>query len=148
MNRELLKEARYTLEERTGYYYERGVAHQSDLPHCMCRECIDKRIKALYARIDAALSEPDMDAMEVLRKVRETTWLADSKYDPRPVVRNKLTDSEAAALIESYGRRVPRAMLVDVWDHATALALGAKIKSDDIFLQIAARHGVKLEDKE
>lgn len=57
--RDLLKQAKDALIERNSYYYERGVPHQHDLPHCMCRTCIDDRRKLLYAEIDAELAKPE-----------------------------------------------------------------------------------------
>jgi len=41
------------LKERTGFYYERNVPHQFSLPHCLCRECTDKRCDSALANIEA-----------------------------------------------------------------------------------------------
>jgi len=32
------------LKERVGFYYQRGVPHQSQHPHCQCRPCVDARV--------------------------------------------------------------------------------------------------------
>lgn len=50
-------EALESLKELSGYYYKRGVPHQSRIDHCVCRECTDKRVeKALI--ILSKLKEP------------------------------------------------------------------------------------------
>jgi len=41
------------LKERTGFYYERNVQHQFDIPHCLCRECTDKRCDLALSKIEA-----------------------------------------------------------------------------------------------
>lgn len=41
-------ESMESLKELSGYYYKRGVPHQTQIDHCLCRECTDKRVdKAL-----------------------------------------------------------------------------------------------------
>ena len=57
--RELLKQSQNVLRERISYYYERGVPHQRDIPHCMCRKCIDDRIALVHTAIDAELAKPE-----------------------------------------------------------------------------------------
>jgi len=57
--RELLKQSQNVLRERISYYYERGVPHQRDIPHCMCRKCIDDRIALVHTAIDVELAKPE-----------------------------------------------------------------------------------------
>ena len=101
----------------------------------------------LLRQIDAALEAPPDSAMEVVRKIRETTWLPDSKYDPRPVVRFTLTDAEAASLIQPT---VPREMLYELMgagaaimdtEHNFAKRAQREAESQDA---IATKYGVKV----
>jgi len=59
------------------------------------------------------LSAPYPDAMEVLRQVREFNMAVETD-DGIGIVWTK-QDSEAAALIADYGKRLPRAMLEEIW---------------------------------
>lgn len=40
---------RAALEDRSSFYYARGVPHQSQHPHCRCRDCVDARVKEALA---------------------------------------------------------------------------------------------------
>ena len=55
-----------------------------------------------------------------------------------------LTDTEAAAQIEQYGRRVPRAMLDDIWLNGYKCQQG---KKNTDMADIAAKYGVKIEEE-
>ena len=71
----------------------------------------------LLDRIDAALSAPEPDAMEMVKQVRaKRDYNTDAGSMPK--MNWTLTDSEAAALIESHDKRVPRAMLEEIGDWA------------------------------
>ena len=130
-DRELLKEARDVLEGFLGPYVGAGTG--------------PKDLRALQNRIDEHLADhsPDtgnMVATEIVRRIRETDWNID--FSERV---NTLTDAEAAALIEQYGRRVPREMLEEIERKAC--------RNGDIggcsclsLNNIAAKYGVKIEE--
>jgi hypothetical protein len=61
----------------------------------------------LAERIDAALAEPAPDAMELVEKIRYPKY---TQIDATTSSMTWFTDDQAAALIKSYGRRVPRAI--------------------------------------
>lgn len=93
----------------------------------------------------AALAKPAPDVMEIVDKVREGSVAG------RTLSQNywELTDSEAAALIASYGRRVPRAMLEELWEYCTTdhdFSPGELSESEIVDMsKIAAEYGVKVE---
>ena len=76
--------------------------------------------EALIARIDAALSTPEPDPMEILRQVREGCFVWDSDSGKLEIGSAMigfdftLPDTEATTLIEAYGKQVPRAMLYEI----------------------------------
>lgn len=47
--REKVERLRAALEDRSSFYYARGVPHQSQHPHCRCRDCVDARVKEALA---------------------------------------------------------------------------------------------------
>lgn len=144
MSRELLKEAMPHLKEwalcirNTIPEYERELAG----------------IASLIDRIDAALAAPEPDAMGMVRQVRHGNVVAYAQNNDllHATVEKQytITDSEAAALIASYGRRVPKAYVSDIviemlkigdkyWD------MGGQAAVDPILQKIAAKYDVKLE---
>lgn len=96
----------------------------------------DEAMQELARVILAAFnSAPEPDAMKIVRQVRDgslkgLTW----SY--------KHSTSEAAALIEGLQRRVPRAMLKEIWDEAYWCNANDDYKSID---EIAAKYGVEVE---
>jgi hypothetical protein len=123
--RELLEEARDRLLQNT--------------PHRpgTCVECDNNR--STIAKITAALAEPEQDAMKIVRKIREGATFGHDLSERYC----KLLDTEAAALIEDYGRRVPRAMLEEISDMGDPCLNDLRRERLDA---IAAKYGVKLED--
>ena len=77
----------------------------------------------LIARITAALSAPEPDAKAILRQVVAIYRKADEDAASREIgvgaedAIYEKADSEAAALIESHRKRVPRAMLEEIFDN-------------------------------
>jgi hypothetical protein len=121
--RKLLKEARDKIE----WYYNgesQGV----------------RRAVAIIADIDAALAEPEPDAMEIVQKIRYPKY---TQIDAITSSMTWFTDDQAAALIESYGRRVPRAMLADIYCLGWTDSRKNRISEDHS--AIADKYGVKLE---
>jgi hypothetical protein len=91
----------------------------------------------LAKHIGDVLAELEPDAMEIVLKVREGSVAGhtlSSNYW-------KLTDSEAAALIADY-RRVPRAMLDEIWLNGYQCKDG---KKDTDMAEIADKHDYKVE---
>jgi len=127
--RELLKEARDILGDA---YYD-GVEPLSDGTRAM----IAKVIK----RIDAALSAPEPDAMEVVDRMRRMLCVFNYANGDSETVW-ELDKAEAAALIASYSRRVPRAMLDEIWLNGYQCKDG---KKDTDMAEIAAKYGYKVE---
>lgn len=100
----------------------------------------------LIERINAGLAKPAPDAMEIVRLLREGWYSGDSPDDAESVeFIYKLTDSVAAALIESR-RVVPRAMLEEIWykGNKHGYEQGEDELDEDIDA-IAAKHGYKVE---
>jgi hypothetical protein len=127
--RELLEEARDRLLQNT--------------PHRpgTCVECDNNR--STIAKITAALTEPEPDAMEIVRKIREGATFGHDLSERYC----KLLDTEAAALIEDYGRRVLRAMLIELWaTGAFCSGMESETERKATINAIAAKYGVKLED--
>ena len=79
-----------------------------------------------------------MNAMEVVEKVRKEAVPGHSLS----MHYFSLTDTEAAALIEEYGRRVPRAYEDDIYD---AGHYEARNLPHDSVSQIRAKYGVEVE---
>lgn len=108
--------------------------------------------EGLLSRIDTALADhsPDagnMVAMELVEKIRDGVpkcMGGDTNGGLTLAVRMTLTDSEAAALIESYGRRVPRKMLFEIEGNAQWNGMYDSII--DMENTIAAKYGVKIEE--
>jgi len=122
--RELLKEARDILGDA---YYD-GVEPLSDGTRAM----IAKVIK----RIDAALSAPEPDAMEIVDKL-------DHIINDNQGIRAGFDHNAAAALIEQQSRRVPRAMLADIYCLGWTDSRKNRISEDHS--AIAAKYGVEVE---
>jgi hypothetical protein len=125
--RELLEEAREILGD---CYYD-GKEPLSDGTRAM----VAKVIK----RIDAALAEPEPDAEAIAERIEQELCGIEGEPGHESVV---LDIPKAAALIESYGRRVPRAMLKEIWDEAYWCNANDDYKSID---EIAAKYGVEVE---
>lgn len=132
---ELLKEARDELGA-VQYYIppadetvEMTPAITADVDAC----------QKLAERIDTYLSAPSESAMEMVRKIREGATFGHDLSERYC----KLLDSEAAALIESYGRRVPRAMLENAYMLGWTDSKHDRISVD--YNPIAAKYGVEVE---
>ena len=103
----------------------------------------------LLARIDAALPAPEPSAGEIVEKIRMGGYALNAN-DPDDRGPNgddyhfALTDSEAAALIASVGRRVPRAMLWEIQGD-DRIVHPAFDDSNAVMDAIAAKYGVKME---
>jgi len=91
MNRELLQEAAEWLSSAL-----------KDIDHTTHKHFIEAAEKFIV-RITVAGAAPQPDAMEILRQVRDIMLDDEDCY--------VLPDSEAASLIEDFGKRVPRAMM-------------------------------------
>jgi hypothetical protein len=109
----------------------------------------------LMTKIEAYLAEPEPDAMEIVRKVRHGNVVAYAQNNDllHATVEKQytLTDSEAAALIASLGRRVPRVMLEELAIEILNLAdlawkSGWQEYVKNLLTAIFAKHGVKVED--
>jgi len=96
--RELLKEARDILGDA---YYD-GVEPLSDGTRAM----IAKVIK----RIDAALSAPAPDAMEIVDKLEKLLNMDQAIFPPQS------SYSEAAAMIDAYAKQVPEKLLSIIYN--------------------------------
>ena len=86
------------------------------------------------------ITAPELDAMEIVRKIRSIEYhqtAAGLTYATHP-----LTDSEAAALIASYSRRVPRAMLEEIYDAGRSFEQGAVCP---FISDIADKYGYRAE---
>jgi len=95
-----------------------------------------KKSEDLISDFFECLKLPEGDAMEIVRQVRKT----ECDWEDMPLF--TLTDTEAAALIASYSRRVPRAMLDEIWLIGNRSKPGQK---DIDTAEIADRHGYKVE---
>lgn len=99
-------------------------------------------------KIDAYLATPAPDAMEIVVKIRDYGRMEIISEDSA-LVDFTLSDTEAAALIESYGRRVPRAMLEELWEYCTTdhdFSPGELSESEIVDMsKIAAKYDVKVE---
>ena len=93
-----------------------------------------KALDELLAKIDAALARPAPNAMEILRQVRE-------QYPRAGELLCVLGISEAAALIEDYGKRVPRAMLYEINEFEDDYPRNIDPKMD----AVAAKYGYRVE---
>ena len=83
----------------------------------------------------------NMDALELVQKIR----IGDTSNMRDPWDVKQLTDAEAAALIEQYGRRVPRAMLEEIEKQAFEYCKEPFLSYETLDA-IAARYGVKIEE--
>ncbi len=134
MNRELLKEAAKELEIMMGKLDE--AIGENDFEEAKSVWC---DIDSLKTRITAALSEPEPDAMDLAREICEMGDTEGAPIDDETIF-------EAAALISDYGKRVPRAMLDELFMAAYSFGLGNETRSKWTCIdQIAAKHGVKVE---
>lgn len=133
MSRELLKEAAQALETVQHYFPAQDEADKglavADVGAC----------QKLAERIDTYLAAPSESAMEMVRKIREGATFGHDLSERYC----KLLDTEAAALIEDYGRRVPRAMLADIYCLGWTDSRKNRISEDHS--AIAAKYGVKME---
>lgn len=96
----------------------------------------------IIGKIDAALAAPEPDAMEIVEKIRDYYIYHPEAYDDYAVANFTLPEDEAVALIEDYGRRVPREMLTEIFNNAVNWALLGDPEQVD---EIAAKYGVKVE---
>jgi hypothetical protein len=132
MSRELLKEAAQALETVQHYFPAQDEADKglavADVDAC----------QRLMTKIEAYLAEPEPDAIRILEKVRDTG----DCWENQPAF--VLPFSEAAALIESYGRRVPQVFVEEILDEAWNCLTDRP--EGNVLQKIAAKHGVKLED--
>lgn len=81
----------------------------------------------------------NMDALEIVEKIR----IGDTSNMKDPWDVKQLTDNEAATMIEQYAKRVPSAMLNEVWLNGYKYSQG---KKDTDMAEIAAKYGVKIEE--
>ena len=100
----------------------------------------------LAKHIGDVLAKPELDAVEIVDKLEKLLNMDQAIFPPQS------SYTEAAALIASYSRRVPRAMLVELWDegHFTYYsdseerdACGDEIAS--AVERIAAKYGYRAE---
>lgn len=115
--RELLKEAAEVLRMVQTYFpsVEQMEAHTHDGLAVADVDACQK----LAARIDAALAEPLDSAIEdLIDEIRDNDHMPDTDSGDFNFT---LSYKEAAALIEGYGRRVPRAFVKDVTPDPLAL---------------------------
>jgi hypothetical protein len=108
---------------------------------------IDKHY--LLQRITAALAAPEPDAVEIVGKIRLGGYAlnANNPDDRGPNGDDYhfiLADTEAAALIAIYSRRVPMAMLEEVWYSGYAKDHSQPIAND--INKAAQKYGVKIEE--
>ena len=125
--RELLRDARVAL------YDEMHGVHNGSFMDGLERR---NRKDTLIATIDAYLAAPSESAMEMVEKIRDLESYGGGDYE------YYLDATDAAALIEGYGRRVPRAMLEEIWVEASRFDANGEYKSID---EIAAKHGVEVD---
>ena len=140
-DQELLKEARDALGVVTAYIENGTPLPPDDDPYWKASTAV-VNLESILSRIDSALAAPEPDAMELVRQVREGSvagYTLSSNYW-------KLTDSEAAALIEQYAKRVPRALLEETYSDGFEAAFGTKMI--DRHDTRAAKYGYKVEDKD
>ena len=138
-DRELLKEARDTLGVVTAYIENGTPLPPDDDPYWKASTAL-VNLESILSRIDSALAAPEPDAMELVRQVREGSvagYTLSSNYW-------KLTNSEAVALIEQYAKRVPRALLEEIWNDG--YFDGVDQSKDVQFEKIAAKYGYKVEE--
>lgn len=103
------------------------IKHSCDAP------VVDSIISCLHP------IEVPSEAEELVNKVREYIN-CNPKKGGKPIMRLRLTDSQCARLIESYSRRVPRAMLREVYNLSS-------IEWERSADAIAAKYGVKVEGR-
>lgn len=138
-DQELLKEARDALGVVTAYIENGTPLPPDDDPYWKASTAV-VNLESILSRIDSALAAPEPDAMELVRQVREGSvagYTLSSNYW-------KLTDSEAAALIEQYAKRVPRALLEETYSDGFEAAFGT-VKMIDHDTR-AAKYGYKVEE--
>lgn len=100
------------------------------------------------AKLDAYLAAPSESAMEMVRKIREgfISQIQSGESKGWLGMFYKLSDIEAAAQIEGYGRRVPRAMLEEIFEQYPHYIPGKEPNAVKICIDaIAAKHGVVIE---
>ncbi len=127
MDRKLLQEAANYFDRFRDIFNRMGQTSSSNA-------CIYMRDK-----ITAALAAPEPDAMDLAREICEMGDTEGAPIDDETIF-------EAAALISDYGKRVPRAMLDELFMAAYSFGLGNETRSKWTCIdQIAAKHGVKVE---
>jgi hypothetical protein len=135
--RELLKEARDVLRMVQTYFpsVEQMEAHTHDGLAVADVDACQK----LAERIDTYLAAPRESAMEVVDQL-------DHLINDNQGIRADFDHNKAAALIESYGRRVPRAMLDDIWYKGNKHGYEqGEDEQDEEIQSIAAKYGVEVE---
>ena len=149
-DRELLKEATKSFEgiaSITPEMYDYDVREFKRWAQSRARFMVE-RIKQHLA--DHSPDTGNMVAAKLVENIRSGGF-AFNANDPEDRGPNgddyhfTLTDSEAAALIEQYGRRVPRAMLEDIEKQAFEYGQEAFL-SYELIDHIAAKHHVKIEE--
>lgn len=98
-------------------------------------------IGKVIAHIDAYLSTPSESAMEILYEIRHGKHKR--TFDGELIFVPDLSITDAIALIESYGRRVPKAMLLELLREYWPM--GDKPMYDKAMVEIAAKYGVVIE---
>ena len=100
----------------------------------------------LAKHIGDVLAEPELDAMEMAYQIK-MLWVDDHNGERHNIFCPdcwKKYQTEAAALVESYSRRVPRAMLDEIADQAFAYGKESFLSYETIDA-IAAKYGVEVE---
>ena len=90
----------------------------------------------LAKHIGDVLAKPELDAVEIVDKLEKLLNMDQAIFPPQS------SYTEAAALIASYGRRVPRAMLDEIWLIGNRSKPGQK---DIDTAEIAAKYDVEVE---
>ena len=121
MNRELLEEAAEWM--RDAEVSHRGMKIQREI---------------LLRKITATLAAPQPDAMEIVKQILTGT------IDDGTGHKRLLKPTEAASLIEDYGKRVPRALMEDIYRIGIEWPIGSSIRYERMDA-IAAKYGVKME---
>ena len=133
--RELLKEARAELAKAHDHLMELTAKLPMQYFGLVDGDIIQSEDR-LVNKIDSYLAAPSESAMEMVRQIRDLESYGGGDYE------YYLDATEAAALIEGYGRRVPRAMLEEIWMEASRFDANGEYKSID---EIAAKHGVEVD---
>lgn len=145
MNRELLEEVAQALTDA------RFNAMQG--PLSAGQQAMIDGWADLRSRITAALSAPQPDAMEVVGLIVDIYRKADDDAAAREIgvgaedVIYDKAKTEAASLIEDFGKRVPKAFVDDLYSIAFGTGQGSNLMlPEEAKSRIADKFGVKVED--